>query len=68
MSATYALISIGGSPEMQRRQMNVNFGLLQTVAGYGGALPSPSSVLDGSLFVHSGHIYQNQTGSWVLIV
>lgn len=65
--AEYALITIGGSPELQRRQMNVNFELLRnSVGGYGSMLPDPDTVLEGALFNLSGVFYQLQAGVWVL--
>lgn len=58
-------VSIAGSPELQRRQINAIIGKLLGLVGYGSALPDPADAIDGALFVTGGVIYQNQTGAWV---
>ena len=68
---TYKLIDIGGSPELQRRQMNINFALLAaSIGGSGSSLPDPSTVMEGSYFTvynppSTEDIYQKRGGVWV---
>lgn len=67
---TYKLIDIGGSPELQRRQINVNFALLQNLVGSGTSLPDPTTVMEGSYFTLSDpptieDVYQMRSGAWV---
>lgn len=67
---TYKLIDIGGSPELQRRQMNVNFALLAGLVGSGSSLPDPTTVMEGSYFTlynppSTEDIYQLRSGAWV---